>query len=416
MSLVGRLEDLALADIFQIISLSKKTGTLVLKSKAGAAVVVFRNGQVIQAATDNLRDTLGNILISRGLINERDLTRALETQKKLGGGIRLGQILVEMGYLGQQDLEGTIREQIENMIYSLLSWEDGFFNFDLGEVTPGDKIEVVTQEFLLKAGLNPEYLLMEGARVMDEKKRDDRAGPGKAPSAGAFPADAPFPSPKEGEGSGTARKKAASEFSEFLEEQGMVQPASQVSGEERAALDRSREMSTLKSMFEELRFPTATAEITLLVLRYASEVVNRAVLFMVTREEVKGLGQFGMEVKEGSADQKVRQIKVPVSESSIFSDVVKDKRAKLGRFSECAWDAYLIKELGGVEPPEFFLIPLISNERVVAILYGDNLPEKTPVPSISGLEIFVHQAGLAMEKALLERKILELERLKEKKQ
>ncbi len=391
MSLVGRLEDLALSDIFQIISLSKKTGTLVLKSKAGAAVVVFKDGQVIQAATDNLRDTLGNILISKGLINEQDLGRALELQKKVKGGKRLGQILVEMDALRHDDLEGAIREQIENMIYSLLSWEDGFFNFELGDVGTSDKIEVITQEFLLKAGINPEYLLMESARVMDERKRDSKTPP-------------PPPPPKEPE-----KQAAVSEFSEMLRDEGIA-PQQRVSGEERAVLERSREINTLKAMFEELRFPSATAEITLLVLRYASEIVNRAVLFMVTKEEVRGLGQFGIELTDGSADQKVRKIKLPVSETTIFSDVIKEKRSKIGTFTENAWDAYLVREMGGVEPQEFFLIPLISNGKVAAILYGDTLPDKKAIPAISGLEIFVHQAGLAMEKALLERRIMELEK------
>ena len=395
MSLVGRLEDLALSDIFQIISLSKKTGTLVLKSKAGAAVVVFKNGQVIQAATDNLRDTLGNILISKGLINEQDLGRALELQKKAKGGKRLGQILVEMDALRHDDLEGAIREQIENMIYSLLSWEDGFFNFELGDVGTSDKIEVITQEFLLKAGLNPEYLLMESARVMDERKRDNKNPP---------------PPPKEPE-----KQAAVSEFSEMLRDEGIA-PQQRISGEERAVIERSREINTLKAMFEELRFPSATAEITLLVLRYASEIVNRAVLFMVTKEEVRGLGQFGIELTDGSADQKVRKIKLPVSEITIFSDVIKDKRSMIGTFSENAWDAYLVREMGGVEPQEFFLIPLISNGKVAAVLYGDTLPEKKAIPAISGLEIFVHQAGLAMEKALLERRIMELEKLGRKNQ
>jgi hypothetical protein len=401
MSLVGRLEDLALTDIFQIISLSKKTGTLILKGKSGAAVVVFKNGQVVQAATDNLRDTLGNILIGRGLITEQDLTKALDSQKKQKGGKRLGQILVELGVLDQQVLEETIREQIENMIYSLLAWEDGFFNFDLGEVSSGDKIEVVTQEFLLKAGINPEYLLMEGARVMDERKRD----------GGKVAAKAPAPPPDEPPE--TAKKKAASEFTEFLEEQGMA-PAQPASGEEKAALERSRELGTLKAMFEELRFPSATAEITLLILRYASELVNRAVLFMVTREDIKGLGQFGIELKGVSADQKVRQIRVPVAETSIFSGVIRDKTSKMGKFSDSAWDTYLKKELGGAEPKEFFVVPLISNNRVAAILYGDNIPDNKPIPNIAGLEIFVHQAGLAMEKALLERRIMELEKLRAK--
>jgi hypothetical protein len=56
MSLVGRLEDLALPDIFQIISLSKKTGTLIVRSRKGTGMVVFLNGQVIQAASDSIRD------------------------------------------------------------------------------------------------------------------------------------------------------------------------------------------------------------------------------------------------------------------------------------------------------------------------------------------------------------------------
>ncbi len=396
MSLVGRLEDLALSDIFQIISLSKKTGTLVLKGAAGAAVVVFKDGQVIQAATDDLRDTLGNILISKGIIGETELENALEEQKKLKGAKRLGQILVEQGHIDQDVLEDTIREQIESLIYSLLGWDDGFFNFELGDITPSDKIEVSTHEFLLRAGINPEYLLMEGARVMDEKKRDGKSAP-KAVE------------PKAPE---TAKKKADSEFAEFLEEHGITRPTVPT-GEERALMARSREMYTLKSMFEELRFPSATAEITLLVLRYASELVSRAVLFMVTKDEIRGLGQFGIELPgDESADMRIRQIKVPATEPSIFSKVLKERRSVIGKYGGTAWDVYLIGEMGGVEPKEYFLVPLISNDKVAAMLYGDNIPDSKPIPNITGLEIFVHQAGLAMEKALLERKLMELEKLK----
>ncbi len=395
MSLVGRLEDLALADIFQIISLSKKTGTLILKNKAkGSAAVVFKNGQIIQAATDDIRDTLGNILISKGYISEDSLARALNVQKNMKGVKRLGQILVETGSISREVLEETIREQIEGMVYSLLGWEDGFFNFDLGSVLVSDKIEVVTQDFLLKAGLNPEYLLMESARVLDEKKRGKKGTP-------ALPAGGGEPGP------GPEDKTKVSEFAQFLQEQGVA--PSVPSPEENAASDKDRELNQLKSMFEELRFPSATAEITLLILRFASELVSRSVLFMVTRDEVRGLGQFGMEFPDDSPDRRVRKIRVPVKESSIFSDVIRDKRTKIGCFTESAWDMYLIKELGG-EPKGYFLVPMISNGRVAAILYGDNLPDGRPIPGISGLEIFVHQAGLAMEKALLERKISELEK------
>ena len=53
-----------------------------------------------------------------------------------------------------------------------------------------------------------------------------------------------------------------------------------------------------------------------------------------------------------------------------------------------------------------FIGPLISEGRVVAVLYGDNLPENKPIGDTETLEIFLSQAGLAMEKALLERRMM----------
>ena len=52
MSLVGRLEDLALSDIFQILSIGKKTGTLVIRSEKDSAFIVFKNGLIVRAETN----------------------------------------------------------------------------------------------------------------------------------------------------------------------------------------------------------------------------------------------------------------------------------------------------------------------------------------------------------------------------
>ncbi len=102
MSLVGRLEDLALPDIFQIISLSKKTGTLIVRSRKGTGMVVFKSGQVIQAASDSIRDSLGNILVSQGMLDEASLSRALALQKQKSD-TPLGMILVEIGAVYRAD-------------------------------------------------------------------------------------------------------------------------------------------------------------------------------------------------------------------------------------------------------------------------------------------------------------------------
>jgi len=124
MSLVGRLEDLALPDIFQIISLSKKTGTLVVRSRRGTGMVVFKDGQVIQAASDSIRDSLGNILVSQGMLDEAALSKALAFQKREPDK-PLGMILTDMGAVAAQTLQSVIRKQIEEIIYDLLDWEGG---------------------------------------------------------------------------------------------------------------------------------------------------------------------------------------------------------------------------------------------------------------------------------------------------
>lgn len=381
MSLVGRLEDLALPDIFQIISLSKKTGTLIVRSRKGTGMVVFKDGQVIQAASDSIRDSLGNILVSQGMLTEAFLSQALAAQRK-DVDKPLGMILVGMGAVTAQTMESVVRKQIEEIIYDLLSWEEGFFNFELGEIAPKDKIEIDTQEFLLKHGISAEYLLMEGTRILDEKRK----GMPKTPPAAKAPAAHQHAS----------YEPAKEEFRTRIETE-----------------TPSKAISTLRSMFDELRFPTATAEVTLLILRYASEVVNRAVLFMVKKDEVRGLGQFGIELKGRSADQAVRNIRISLNQPSLFHSVIETRHSFVGPIDESESNKYLVNELGGTQPDAAMAIPLVVDGKVALVVYGDNLPDRKPVRGMDTLEIFMNQAGMALEKALLEKRLAELQ--KEKK-
>ena len=409
MSLVGRLEDLALPDIFQIISLSKKTGTLVVRSRKGSGMIVFKNGQVVQAGSDVIRDSLGNILVSQGMVDQADLAAALARQK-MSPDKPLGMILVETKATTAQVIEDVVRQQIEEIIYDLLAWEEGFFNFELGEVVPKDKIEVDTQDLLLKSGLSAEYLLMEGTRILDEKRKGQgrktspAAKPQATPKASSppdpFAEEAPPPSSvpsRPAPVTRTSSKPAREEFRSKIENE-----------------SPSKQITTLKSMFDELRFPTATAEVTLLTLRYASEVVNRAILFMVKKDEVRGLGQFGIELASGaSPDKVVRNIRIPLNTPSLFRNVIESRRTYLGPMESNDQNNYFVNEVGGSRPDVVLALPLVVDNKVALIVYGDNLPDLKSIRGVETLEIFMNQAGMALEKALLERKLAELE--KEKK-
>jgi hypothetical protein len=127
---------------------------------------------------------------------------------------------------------------------------------------------------------------------------------------------------------------------------------------------------------------------------------------LVKDQEIVGLGQFGIELEGESADVRVRNTCLPKAEKHVFTEALETFSPYHGNPADTEWNSYLFNQLGGDHPPEVFVGPLISEGRVVAVLYGDNLPEHKPIGDTESLEIFLSQAGLAMEKALLERRMM----------
>jgi len=369
MGLVGRLEDLALPDIFHIISLTRKTGKLTLTRREGTGVVVFSNGEVIYAASDSVRDTLGNILVCQKLITESILIAAMEAQHRSPTGKRLGTILVEKGYLTKEMLQKVIQQQIEKAIYEFLAWKNGFFKFDVSDVPEGKEVDVDVKDFLLDEGLSSDYLLLEGMKRLDEQKREQ-----------ALKNTQPRPE--------AAPRKAAKE--EPLEPQG-------------------ESLGPLKAVLSGIRSPTFASEVTLTLMRFAAEIVNRGVLFCLTKDGIRGMGQFGININGGHPDELVRRMLVPVNQPSILAEVNATRKTFRGKLQKTAWNDYLVKQLGGSVPQEVIAVPMIVSGRVVMIFYGDDLPKNRPIREVEGLELVMIHAGLAMEKNILEKKIESLE-------
>ncbi|OGQ90993.1 MAG: hypothetical protein A2289_00775 [Deltaproteobacteria bacterium RIFOXYA12_FULL_58_15] len=176
------------------------------------------------------------------------------------------------------------------------------------------------------------------------------------------------------------------------------------------AVVSSEQVSTLRSMLSELVDPANRETVTLLVLRFASVVFDRAALFLVTRRFYVGLGGFSSEESSDQFVVRVRKIQVPVSTESVFSRVARFRSPYRGPLANFGGNERLVGGLGGSWPSgQVVAIPLISNDRVAAILYGDN-PGGKDIGPTDTLEIFLQQAGLAMDRVLLERKLEEARR------
>ena len=373
MSLAGRLEDLALADIFQILSVGRKTGSFIVNGSKGTALIIFKNGMIVRAETDDLERNLGDNLLDVGLIKETILSLALEVKKKLPS-TPIAEILFDLGSVKLDHLEKVARKRIEQVIYRMLLWQDGDFQFELDDLDLEGKTNLSDLGWELSKGLSPEYLLMEGARVQDE-------------SAQSFAQTESF-------------SFEDNETSEGEEDTGWDDDW------ESPAAER-KDITALKSLTHELRFPNSASEITLLILRFASDIFYRGVLFMIGKGEMVGLGQFGLEIEQ--ADEKVRATVLHIDQSPFFRKIVTEQMPYRGTFEKDEVTEQLAALLSGVWPKEVSIFPVIAEGRVVAFLFCDNCPAGDAIGETEGLEIFISQAGMALEKSLLQRRIQDME-------
>lgn len=158
MAIKGSLSEASLPDVLQLLSMGKKTGCLSVTHRSNFGSIFFDKGKISYAAIVNRRDRLGDTLVKAGKISPQQLDLAIAAQAK-ARDTRLGEILVDLGIITREELYQQIRVQIEEAVYYLFTWSEGTFNFE-ADVVPE------RQDFLVS--INPESLLLEGARRVDE--------------------------------------------------------------------------------------------------------------------------------------------------------------------------------------------------------------------------------------------------------
>ncbi|SEA47546.1 protein of unknown function [Desulfuromusa kysingii] len=352
MALEGCLEDLGIRDILQILSLSKKSGTLSLKCQNGSGVVYFSDGQVVRATSNIFPETLGQLLRQGNVVTEDVIVQALKSQKSTIPHRPLGQILVEDYMVSSAAIEKIVAAQIEKIIFSFFSCNKGSFSFQLGEMEGFGSAQLNPLDFMLEQGLSPQRLVVKGLKVIE-------SGPEK-------------------------------KIDQELIERELAERETQ---QTQSGLER------LRGMLAELEHYELGGGIILLILRYASEIMGRAIIFDVRGSHLVGVGQFGLADSSLCADSIVRKMQFHIDSGSLFAQVIQEKVAVRSALKNTAAEESLKEFLNG-EPEEVFLGPLVSDGKVVALLYGDSGPGNQVMQDANAFEVFLSQAGLAMEQTL----------------
>ncbi len=159
MELQGSVERFELSDIFQLLSVSRKTGTLGVQRGEEVVMVYLSRGDIIYAYNPNRKLRLGDLLIRKKKLTTSQLERAMRIQRELKTRKRLGELLVLESFITRKDLEDVVRKQVEDVIYDLLRWETGNFKFYENKFPTQEDVTI---------NISTENLILESVRRLDE--------------------------------------------------------------------------------------------------------------------------------------------------------------------------------------------------------------------------------------------------------
>jgi len=173
MSFTGDLEHLPIVDVIQLLHATKKSGTLTVRGRKGQSQLVFEDGYIVSAnhADGSLR--IGKVLVDLGYLTAEVLESALQEQKNAGEGRRpLIAMLIEKGLVKKEQAYKALEMLIELTIVEVLTWTTGTFSLDVDTLSVSDEYRYFPEKLQQDIHLNTQNVLMDALRIYDEKKRD----------------------------------------------------------------------------------------------------------------------------------------------------------------------------------------------------------------------------------------------------
>lgn len=160
MAIHGTLKTMSLTDLLQFLAAGRKSGTLRFDRGNVSKQVYFENGLIVGSKSNDPREYLGQVLLHYGKVDESQLQAAREVQRT--SGAKLGEVLVQQGFLSEEEVLGILKTRTLDAIYDLFVWDEGDFEFYDDEPLPSDLIVIEVE---------PTTVIMEGIYRLDELAR-----------------------------------------------------------------------------------------------------------------------------------------------------------------------------------------------------------------------------------------------------
>jgi hypothetical protein len=162
MALQGNLQDFTVTQLLNLVNLANKSGALLVQGPNEGARLFFRQGKLAYAQlvseSGQQQGSLPNILHRAEKINDAQLN-TLQARAREMSDKELGLLLINSGYVTQQDILESLQSYFVATIQQLFTWVEGRFKFDPSQDVPDSKIPV---------RIALEDLIMEGSRQVRE--------------------------------------------------------------------------------------------------------------------------------------------------------------------------------------------------------------------------------------------------------
>jgi hypothetical protein len=139
----GSLEAFSLPEIFQLLTVTGKSGGLHVSSgQSGgqggrSGIVRLVDGAVSGASSDTTRQTLVRRLVCAGLLTDESLSAGV-ARVRADPTVGLARALQEAGSLDDARLFGVAREHTVDALFDMLRWAGGDFTFEVNEADADD--------------------------------------------------------------------------------------------------------------------------------------------------------------------------------------------------------------------------------------------------------------------------------------
>jgi tetratricopeptide (TPR) repeat protein len=165
----GSLADIHAAELVLNIYESGLSGRLRFTQNKIRRDIYFRKGDIIFAHSSLPQERFGEILTRLGKIGADEFNAVV---REVAEGKRLGETLVERGYISTMDLYVGLNYQVQHILYSVFDWDFGLYEFEeeIRNVQQEIAVRVSTPDLVVRGVRNITNLTVLDRAVGDESR------------------------------------------------------------------------------------------------------------------------------------------------------------------------------------------------------------------------------------------------------